>query len=434
MPTLVIADSQMTTELSVSEKIVGLSSVWMEVRRNFPYRDRLKNLDADYLHAINAVSATTDVKSYYRELQIFLAKLQDGHTFVTLPKGIFMTKSRPSLGVTRISNDAVVTWVRSDLATEIPLGSIVQAVDGMSYDAAAETASQTVFASTPAIRKDKAYILAMEGEKNSNVTLQILTPQTETRTVRLVRGQAWPEDATILSLDKDVKETVSFKWMNENRIAYMAINSFSDGTVYEKFLKHVPALKLAEYIVIDLRKNEGGNDAVGFKIISHFLKRAAKGNASVKFIYDPERITSKDSTVDEVARWPTNIGMKRIDIPPAIIKPSQPSARLYGKLIILTGHETVSAAEDFLVVASSIKHIRIGEHTAGSTGQPVVVQLPGGGAAHILSKRDSFPTGVEFIGIGIKPNIEVRPTIEDVRTGHDRVIERLLELIHQGQI
>jgi hypothetical protein len=98
------------------------------VRRNFPFRERLINLDADYLHAINAVSSAPDLKAYYRELQIFLARLQDGHTFVQLPKGMFMTKSRPAMGVTRIGKGAVVTWVRSDLAAAIPLGSMVQKV------------------------------------------------------------------------------------------------------------------------------------------------------------------------------------------------------------------------------------------------------------------------------------------------------------------
>lgn len=101
---------------------------------------------------------------------------------------------------------------------------------------------------------------------------------------------------------------------------------------------------------------------------------------------------------------------------------------------MLTGHQTISAAEDFLVAASSIKHTRLGEHTAGSTGQPVVVQLPGGGAAYILSKIDTFPSGKKFVGIGIAPDVEISLTVEDLRSGRDVVIERMLEMIRRGEI
>lgn len=432
VPSTAIADSTVP-ELRTNEKILGLSLIWMEVRRNFPFRERLKDLDADYLDSIEAVSATTDLRSYYRELQLFLAKLKDGHTFIRLPKGMHVTKSRPSIGVTRVGKNAVVTWARSDLLTDIPLGSVVELVDGVAYDVAAQKASESVSASSEHKRKDSAYVLAMEGEKNSVVTLQISTPQNGKRSVSLTRGQVWPEGTTLVSLDQDVDD-VSFKWIENNNIAYLSLNSFANNSIYEKFLEHLTTLKLAKYIVIDLRNNSGGNGEVGYKIISHFLSQPVNTSASLKFVYDPAYRSSIKNQNGNLLNSPENIGMKSIEIPPDMIQPADASARLTGKLIVLTGHQTISAAEDFLVAASSIRHTRLGEHTAGSTGQPIVVQLPGGGAAYILSKIDTFPSGKKFVGIGIAPDVEISPTVEDVRSGRDVVIERMLEMIYLGEI
>jgi C-terminal processing protease CtpA/Prc len=71
----------------------------------------------------------------------------------------------------------------------------------------------------------------------------------------------------------------------------------------------------------------------------------------------------------------------------------------------------------------------VGQSTGGSTGQPLVIHLPGGGSARICSKRDRYPDGTEFVGVGVKPDIEIEPTIADFRSGRDAAVERALELM-----
>jgi carboxyl-terminal processing protease len=46
----------------------------------------------------------------------------------------------------------------------------------------------------------------------------------------------------------------------------------------------------------------------------------------------------------------------------------------------------------------------------------------------IAVKREYFPDGSEFEGVGIKPDIEVRPSIQDLKTGRDAVLDKALEL------
>ena len=70
--------------------------------------------------------------------------------------------------------------------------------------------------------------------------------------------------------------------------------------------------------------------------------------------------------------------------------------------VILIGYNTASAAEDFLIYTENQKHmIKIGEPTFGSTGQPMPYDLPDGGSARVCTKKDTYPSGKEFVGFGI---------------------------------
>jgi carboxyl-terminal processing protease len=41
----------------------------------------------------------------------------------------------------------------------------------------------------------------------------------------------------------------------------------------------------------------------------------------------------------------------------------------------------------------------------------------------VTTKRDSYPDGKEFVGVGVKPDIEVRSTIKDLLSRRDTVLE-----------
>jgi len=67
--------------------------------------------------------------------------------------------------------------------------------------------------------------------------------------------------------------------------------------------------------------------------------------------------------------------------------------------------------------------IIVGETTSGSTGQPWVIELKDGMMALIGTKRAIFPDGTPFEGVGIKPDVESQPSIEDIAKGGDSVLE-----------
>jgi len=99
--------------------------------------------------------------------------------------------------------------------------------------------------------------------------------------------------------------------------------------------------------------------------------------------------------------------------------------------VILIGNNTASAAEDFLIFADNQKHmIKIGEPTFGSTGQPLMIQLPGGGSARICTKKDVYPDGREFVGYGIQPDILIKRTLDDYLNHTDPVLEAAINYLN----
>jgi C-terminal processing protease CtpA/Prc len=99
---------------------------------------------------------------------------------------------------------------------------------------------------------------------------------------------------------------------------------------------------------------------------------------------------------------------------------------------MLTSARTYSAGEDFAVVFDAMKRGRIiGEPTGGSTGQPLMISLPGGGSARICTKRDTYPDGREYVGVGVIPHVKVTPRLSDFRAGRDTVLDAAVRLLRE---
>ena len=71
----------------------------------------------------------------------------------------------------------------------------------------------------------------------------------------------------------------------------------------------------------------------------------------------------------------------------------------------------------------------IGSTTAGADGNVSPIFLPGGIRTMISGIGVYYPNGKETQRVGIVPDIEVKPTIEGIRTGKDELLEKAIEEI-----
>jgi carboxyl-terminal processing protease len=225
--------------------------------------------------------------------------------------------------------------------------------------------------------------------------------------------------------------------MLEGNLAYMALNVFM-GPVADVFEEKLPILRSCAGIIIDLRKNHGGNDENAYLIASYFLRQPGERLPvySRKIIanYRAYGALMKDTPPEQMAEleeWQRESllcyreqwfeAQDGEQVLPA-------SAPLDCPAVILTSSETGSAAEDFLMALETGHSpvIRIGQATAGSSGQPLRRELPGGGIMGICTLRMPWPEKVAEKGI--EPHIRVEPTVEDIFRDEDRVLSHVLPL------
>jgi carboxyl-terminal processing protease len=407
--------------LSEEEKVAGLSKLWAEARFNFPFFNRIPEVDWDavYMAYLPQVRAAKTTEDYYRVLLRFGATLKDGHTRVLVPAELQDRFNAITAVQTRLVQGKIIVIGADDPAIAmqgIHTGDEIVAIDGKpALDYAKTNSEPYVFGFTPQDRDLWTYgYQLLRGPVTEPVHLTLKNAAGKTRTVSVSR---FHNDGAFGILPR-LNAPAVFK-MLPGDIAYLQINWFVDDAGLKTLKENFAAASAARGLIIDIRENGGGNDDN-----SHDL---------VKVLADKPFWGSNWQTIDyrpSYRSWNSPLGWHRSGAPEF-----QPDPALhYGKpIVVLTSARTYSAAEDFLVsFISAGRGKLIGETTGGSTGNPMLMKLPGGGQAFICTKDDSFASGRVFEGVGIAPDIEVKPTIADVRTGRDPVLERAVALLKTG--
>lgn len=105
-----------------------------------------------------------------------------------------------------------------------------------------------------------------------------------------------------------------------------------------------------------------------------------------------------------------------------------------GKVIVLMNENTMSQAEYTCMAFKTLPDVTfIGSQTAGADGDVLPVTFPGGYSTYFSGLGVYYPDGTTTQRIGIIPDIEVKPTIEGIRSGKDEVFEKAMELINRDE-
>ena len=103
-----------------------------------------------------------------------------------------------------------------------------------------------------------------------------------------------------------------------------------------------------------------------------------------------------------------------------------------GKVAILINETTQSQAEYTTMALRVAPNTQvIGSTTAAADGNVSQIVLPGGIRTMISGIGVYYPDGTETQRVGIKPDVELRPTIEGIREGKDELLEKAQEWIQQ---
>ncbi|RZL47180.1 MAG: peptidase S41 [Pedobacter sp.] len=437
-----------TNNLTKADKIYGLSKFWQEVNYNFVYLNKVDRpkWDSTYKVLLTTISETKNDFEYYKQLQKFCALLKDGHTNVFMPATKDFELMNTMFGdyrffIENIEGKAVIVRINLSKKDEIPLGSEIIEVNGKTTAAfIAENVAPYISSSTDYVLNDWSRSKLLQSRDGEHFIVKIKKPKGEVITLNLTHKPT-AEKEIYPALETETK-LLDFKWF-PNDVAYLALNSFGDEKINEQFLEKLPELYKAKSVIIDLRKNGGGSTSIGTDILKYFTtdtllygaKNSTRQNTSAfkawGYYTKPKDTANSNWNKKALLTYQDNY-IYEFDYNPLKVKLD--AKRIVVPVVILIGHNTASAAEDFLIHADNQKHMKkMGQNTFGSTGQPYLFALPGGGMARVCTKKDTYPDGREFVGYGIRPDIEVVPTLNDYLTNKDAALAKALSYLKNNK-
>lgn len=195
-----------------------------------------------------------------------------------------------------------------------------------------------------------------------------------------------------------------------DEIGYMVINHFQgdDLVVIDDILQEMKDLK---GIIVDLRRNGGGDFTTGQVLVSRFAdqKRLA-------FSAQPKDGPGPNDFAESVDYF---------------IEPDGPF-QYDGPVVVLTDRYTISAGESVILFFRVLPNVTvIGERTAGAMGERIEKELPNGWIYSITGQIIRDAEGISHEGPGIPPDLFVENTPAEIQRGTDRVLETAIERILQ---
>ena len=399
-------------QISEQEKVAGLSKLWSEAKYNFAYFDQVPYLDWDslYLAFIPKVLATENTPAYYDSLQVFCASLKDSHTQVYLPGEA--ERGRPPIRSQYVDGRVFISDVYNQglLDDGLKPGMEVMAINGLDvHDYAEQNIRPFICASTSQDALIRTYEHQLfYGDRDEELLIVFKNHRGRLKKVELNRSLPYDNYSQ--------RKPLEFEVLPGN-IGYLAISSFSSKNQLTRDFDQVfGQLDSTTSLIIDVRHNGGGNSGKASYIFSCFID-----TLSLKWKSETREYLPTERAWTGVSSWhPYEVGKVR----------PHPSQHYDKPVVILTGPRTISAAEDFCLLFDwNDRATLMGEATAGSTGQPLQFNLPGGGRARVCTLRSSYPDGKEFVGTGIVPDIVVAQTVDAFLQDLDPALQKAQEFL-----
>lgn len=190
------------------------------------------------------------------------------------------------------------------------------------------------------------------------------------------------------------------RFLEDGAIGYLKFDGFTSG-VADWIRREVGKFAQAKIVIVDLRGNGGGlTDEAKNSLSPFFSKNVEFGT----FVERSGRIRERD------------------------VKRSGDRA-FAGKIIVLTDEGSGSSSEIFSLIMQENRRAQIvGTKTCGAVLNSRDFYLPEDFVLRVAFRDYLSPKGVRLEGVGVKPDVEINLTIEDVRTGRDSVLELAIKI------
>lgn len=423
------------TKQDINDRVFGLSKVWSELKYNFVNIDQLNfDLDSLYLATIPKVIAAKNDIEYYDVLEEFMAAMNDGHTQLFSPYSWNTYFDYIPCTITEIDGKFYITSIRanSDIDPSLLYAEILEVGGVPVLQYVTEHFFPQVSASTYNHKLMQATVKLMQGPIGSALNGKAKKQSGEIVSFAFVKNgeTTRTDDDTMIGYRFGPKAAYELKW--EDNVAILEINSFDS-----KMVEVIDSLaneinQKAKGLVIDLRYNGGGST-----LVARHLQMYLSKSDSIRSFGAHKRINdgyyrSQGNYREEYQDFYLGRAYDVVADTTILVDPE--IRRFDIPVVIVIGRFSFSACEDFLVNLYEVpdRPIFIGEETGGSTGAPLVIELPHDTYARLCTLRITYPySGKPFVGSGVKPDIVAKQSIQDYIDEVDSVMERAIEHLRE---
>ncbi len=419
-PAAAVLAAPLAAQLTAADRQLVAAGIWAEARYNYAYWDGVRaDWDSAFAATLSFAAARPTDAQFFGRVRRLVALLGDGQAEVVPPPAAASRIARPPMALRSIERRPfIIDYAANDemrVARPERLAEIV-AVQGIPAEQwIHDSILPEVPGATEQSRWERAVARMLEGDRGTALHLQLRLPGGGMRGASVTRSVAldarWPLEASALDADT-----------LPDRAIWVRVTSLADPDVVRQFDRVLGDAPRPAGVVLDLRETAGtsvGREN-GYAILARLIDRPFLTSRWRTPEYRPAYRGS--DAPDSAGAW--------LSAPPDTIRPRQDRRGFGGPVAILASPRTAGAAEDLLVAfRNGARGPIIGEPSAGSTGQTLLLRLARGWQFRVTVTRDAFPDGTEFARVGIAPELPVVVRVEDVLAGRDAALDRAREYI-----
>jgi len=434
---------QTFTAKELQEDIDYLFKEYEEIHPNlYAYVDE-SEVKYDIEELKSQITGPMNLKDFSKALNPVVANIKDGHTRVkieTYIKGHFNdnrgTKGVYYLPFTVSCRDQKI-YIDDSLEAYIPVGVEILSINGVSRDEIYKETIKHMPGFNPAFNEVKLegkfpmYYWLEFGSAKEYEIIYLCDGENIATTVPSYTYRQYADLQYVVSQDK----SDDFWYKIENDTCYLEFNVFSDYNLFDSFLvKMFTEIeeKGVENLVIDIRKNGGGNSMLGNLLFSYIYEDGFRMWSRCEVKISEQLRSQRDyadyhtGNIGEVLNFDSEFYRTAIEHP------------FDGNVFVLIGRRSFSSASDFAaLVKDNNAGVLIGEKTGGlvsNYGDFVSIKLPNTGIKASSSFRYFVRPNGDTTLAAVAPDFEVFQTLADTENGADTVLESVTKMIEEDTV
>ncbi|OCJ08560.1 peptidase S41 [Rhizobium sp. AC27/96] len=394
----------------VTDRAHIASTAYHVIKRYFAHAEGLPagyDFEARYRAYLGEAIGAENRNAFSLATMRFFASLQNGHTFFE-DEALSQQAGPAPFGIKRI--DGQWTIVRSRMP-ELAPGEVVTMVDHKPVDEWLKPIHEHIGQSSRTALDRATWRRVFLFPRHFTIGMD----DGRQVPVDLNAPLAGPERGLVTATDV---ETIR----RADGLVVIRIPSFANPRYEQDAIFAIHHAGDARAILLDLRDNGGGSTPGN--LLSAIMTKPYRGT----LVATPMTIAMNDASNsfnDTIAALPTLMMRYGPNVTPPLVGAWQ------GNIALLVNDGCASACEDFVLrFQDGGRGLVLGEPTYGSTGQPYFVRFPEFGMSfRVSTKREYFPDGRQFEGVGITPDRPIPVTREELSSGIDSQLELAASLV-----